>query len=173
MKTYLIGCTHFGDEKILSYLDDNGKQLRPFKSLTEMENTLINNYNSTVEDQDLCYFVGDIAENLEGLELISELNGTKILIAGNHDTQKTSTYLRYFKQVRGAVVLPQHKIIVQHYPIHSECLYEGWTTIHAHTHHKSVEDPRYFSVCPEVNNYHPVDLEDIIKTFKKNAPNYI
>lgn len=173
MKTFFLSDLHLGDERILSHLDDKGKQLRPFKSLSDMENTIINNYNSTVEDQDTVYFLGDICLSRESLELINELNGTKILVRGNWEQYSAKTYLRYFQDVRGVVVFPEHKIIAQHYPIHTDCLYGNWKAINGHLHHKSLKDPRYYNVSPEVNNYHPVDLEDIIKTFKNNVSTYI
>lgn len=60
---------------------------RPFKDLDDMHRVLINNYNASVRPGDICYFLGDIgvkdAETTKSV--ISKLNGTKVLISGNHD----------------------------------------------------------------------------------------
>jgi len=62
---------------------------RPFNDCEHMHRVLINNYNSTVGKHDICYFLGDIGlVNGEVIkEVISKLNGTKILIQGNHDAK--------------------------------------------------------------------------------------
>ena len=44
---FFIGDTHFGHENILSFEID-GKPLRPFKSLTEMHLTMVENWNRVV-----------------------------------------------------------------------------------------------------------------------------
>lgn len=72
---------HIGHAKSIEY------DKRPFKDADHMHRVLINNYNSTVRKHDLCYFLGDIgmydAEAMK--KIIKTLNGTKILVKGNHD----------------------------------------------------------------------------------------
>ena len=60
---------------------------RPFRDLDHMHSVLINNYNSCVKPNDVCFFLGDIGWGQNGAiaAIIQSLNGTKILISGNHD----------------------------------------------------------------------------------------
>ncbi len=60
---------------------------RPFKDLAEMHEVIVQNWNAVVEPGDVTYVLGDMAlgkiENLE--PVISRLNGTIVLVKGNHD----------------------------------------------------------------------------------------
>lgn len=61
---------------------------RPWKTVDDMSHGLIDNYNDTVGSNDTCIFLGDIVmgkkqENVP--RYLPMLNGTKILVVGNHD----------------------------------------------------------------------------------------
>lgn len=63
---------------------------RPFSSVEEMNEGLINNHNKVVSPNDTCYFLGDFsfARTVEETQQILErLNGNKHFISGNHDEQ--------------------------------------------------------------------------------------
>lgn len=72
---------HIGHESVLKY------DSRPFTDINHMSRVLINNYNSVVPDDGLCYLLGDmgLCSNDTLKKVISKLNGTKVLILGNHD----------------------------------------------------------------------------------------
>jgi calcineurin-like phosphoesterase family protein len=77
---YFTSDLHIGHEKSIEY--DN----RPFRNLLHMHETLINNFNSTVGMNDTVYFLGDVGfGGPETQEVLRSLNGSKILIRGNHD----------------------------------------------------------------------------------------
>ena len=78
---YFWSDLHCGHENILKF--DN----RPFKDLDHMHEVLINNYNSTVPENGICYFIGDIGLGKSDTvkKVVSRMHGTKILILGNHD----------------------------------------------------------------------------------------
>lgn len=67
---------------------------RPFKDLEHMHKVLINNYNAIVPENGICYFLGDMGLcNVEILKTImDQLNGTKVLIMGNHDKGVNAMY---------------------------------------------------------------------------------
>lgn len=53
-----------------------------------MNKVLIRNFNNMVHKNDTVYLLGDVTHRVsldEANELISKLNGHKILICGNHD----------------------------------------------------------------------------------------
>lgn len=111
---YFTSDWHCYHESVLSF--DN----RPFQNLNRMHETLINNYNSTVRDG-VCYFLGDVglckSENLE--KIISKLEGTKVLILGNHDKGVEAMYKVGFDVVLyGATMrIAGERVTLSHCPL--------------------------------------------------------
>ena len=81
-KNYYIADMHFSHKKILAY--DN----RPFFTVSEMDKTMIDRWNSVVAKNDSVYVLGDMfwCTEKEAISILDKLNGAKILILGNHDT---------------------------------------------------------------------------------------
>jgi len=86
-----------------------------------MHSVLINNYNACVKDEDVCYFLGDIGICKGSIikDIISKLNGTKVLILGNHDANTFSMYDRGFDVVLNAGVfyMGDKRISMSHCPL--------------------------------------------------------
>lgn len=62
---------------------------RPFKDMDEMIVGLRRRHNSMVGENDICYFLGDMGFSGGDLKsVMDKLNGTKILILGNHDKKQ-------------------------------------------------------------------------------------
>jgi calcineurin-like phosphoesterase family protein len=84
---YFTSDTHFGHENIIRYCN------RPFKSLKEMDSTIIKNWNSKIKEEDTIFFLGDFcfrksSEAPEGKlfeHYKSQLKGQIIFVQGNHD----------------------------------------------------------------------------------------
>lgn len=78
---YYISDLHFGHKNIIRF--DN----RPFTTVEDMDRAIINNWNNRVTNNDIVYILGDISwyNDEKTYELISQLNGHKRLIKGNHD----------------------------------------------------------------------------------------
>ena len=160
-KILLTSDTHWGHANILTFKRDDGTPLRPFSSREEMDETMVDNWNKVVGPNDKIYLLGDVgfknATFFEGI--FSRLNGTKVLIKGNHDQLKLSVYMKYFKDIRAVHQLD--KIILSHIPIHPESIGRWRGNIHGHTHVNKLSDHRYFNVCVEHTNYTPIDFEEI------------
>ena len=94
---------------------------RPFRDLEHMHEVLINNYNSTVRDTDTCYFLGDMGLcNSEYLtKVVSQLNGTKVLVLGNHDKGIDAMYKVGFDVVlHGATMqIAGERVTMSHCPL--------------------------------------------------------
>jgi len=106
---------HVGHAKVLEF------DKRPFRDLDHMHSVLINNYNSSVTDNDVCYFLGDVglAKGETVKEVISKLNGTKVLLLGNHDRNTFSMYDHGFDVVLNTAVfyLGEKRISMSHCPL--------------------------------------------------------
>lgn len=177
-KNYFMSDPHFGHYKIITFKDDDGNLVRPFESIEEHDNLMIDNINRLVRPMDKLYLLGDVIMYRRNFPILDRIITKKlILIRGNHDIFKLKDYLPYFKDVRAYKVMPKHGIIFSHCPIH-ECQLKGrWKlNVHGHMHHnfvehpkymKAKEDPLYFNICPERIGYEPIELEEILE-IKKN-----
>ena len=80
---YFIADLHFGHANALRF------DARPFADIQSHDQTLIKNWNSTVGDDDTVYILGDFSwvNASKTLEIFQQLNGSKVLIKGNHDSK--------------------------------------------------------------------------------------
>ena len=80
---YYIADTHFRDQSIFD------KCKRPFKSLLDMEDVIVNNWNKRINEDDIIYVLGDIVrdDDSSAIQIFNKLKGHKHLIVGNHDHQ--------------------------------------------------------------------------------------
>lgn len=165
---FLISDTHFGHNNILNFLKDDGDKLRTFASVEEMDELMVQNWNKTVKPKDKVYHLGDVAINRKCLELLSKLNGIKVLIKGNHDIFKLTDYCKYFKDIRAVHRLAKC-LILSHIPIHEASIPESMYNIHGHLHYRRVLTsdkkihPSYLNVSVELIDYTPISLECAIK----------
>ena len=94
---------------------------RPFRDLDDMHCSLIKNYNSQVPINGICYFLGDIATHSSELakEVISQLNGTKVIVVGNHDKNYNSLYNIGFDVVlnTATIYISGNKVTMSHCPL--------------------------------------------------------
>ena len=114
-KLFFTSDWHIGHEKSIVY------DKRPFADLDTMHQKLINNYNSTVTPDGVCYFLGDVGLGNREVtrSVISQLHGTKVCVLGNHDPNMTAMYEVGFDVVLyGAVIyLAGQRITLSHCPL--------------------------------------------------------
>ena len=74
--------THFGHNRAFLY------EPRGFSNIYEHDKTIINNWNSLVDNNDEVYLLGDImlGDNEYGLKCLKQLKGKIHIIRGNHCT---------------------------------------------------------------------------------------
>jgi calcineurin-like phosphoesterase family protein len=172
-KNYFISDPHFGHHNILTFEDNEGKLCRPFSSIEEHDNLIIDNINKVVRDMDKLYILGDVVMNRRMMPILDRIITKKrILVRGNHDIFKLKDYLPYFKDIRAYKVMPKHNIIFSHIPIHPVQFEGRWEmNIHGHMHSNFIHhhmwcgspDLRYFNICPEQVGYAPLELEEILE----------
>ncbi len=164
---FLTSDTHFSHKNLINFKRVDGSPLRPFSSIEEMDEKLIENWNSVVKQDDKVYHLGDVAMSPKGLGPVARLNGRKILIKGNHDIFKQSLYSNLFKDIRAYHIIDG--MILSHVPIHPLSFERFSANIHGHLHDKRVMmlddssriDPRYYCVSVEHTEYRPIALEEL------------
>ena len=166
--TFLISDHHFSHPSVCKFLRDDGSKLRPWNEdqVEEMDEFMIESWNSVVGAKDKVYYLGDFCIKRKDIQILSRLKGDKVLVRGNHDIFKMEDYTPFFRDIRGT-----HKLdncILSHYPIHPDSI-ARWAlcNIHGHTHYRNVldadgnEDIHYFNVSVENINYVPIAFEEI------------
>lgn len=133
MATKYIADWHYNHKNSIAF--DN----RPFASVDEMNAVLVRNWNASVSPEDTVYILGDMfwcgAET--AVKVLEKLNGTKVLVKGNHGNQKSPEFKGYFKQITDYLEIEDdgRHVVLCHYPI--PCFKnheEGWFHLYGHVH---------------------------------------
>ena len=162
--------THFDHKNILKYCN------RPWETVEEMNQGLIDNWNSVVGPDDTVFHLGDVTfgGNTNLIEYVSQLNGHIILIKGNHDKKLQQTICdKLFdyscQQLR--LNIEGYTVILNHYPF--LCFVEDIQLFgHIHSGPTSISDDvekffcygdhdRLLDVGVDNNSYKPVSWEQI------------
>lgn len=165
---WFLADTHFGHENVLEYGN------RPFKSVEEMDEYLITEWNKKVKRTDKIYFLGDFAFTGKARieELVGRLNGVKILVKGNHDARSSDFWAAVgFKEVTSnPILLLEYGLVLSHNPI--EEYLGGIFNVHGHIHNHIEEyegkrPGRFKCVSVENVGYAPINIKDVIKAREK------
>jgi calcineurin-like phosphoesterase family protein len=179
--TFVISDTHFSHANILSFLQDNGEKVRPgFSCFEEMDEYIVNKWNSVVKPYDKVYHLGDVVMKKRYIHVVNRLNGKKRLIMGNHDIFGFRFYADYFEEVYAMRILPKEGIMMTHIPLHMNSIKRGCINVHGHIHeriigqdtrmvlgHISAQHPFYFNACVEHHAYTPVSMDVVIAKTQK------
>lgn len=165
-KIWVTADLHFGHHKIIDY------SKRPFKNTTEMNNTLIKNFNKTVGKNDIVYILGDLSflNTISTTEIVKNLNGFKFLIKGNHDHKTNAGYRKMgFIEVYDKPILLNNHYLLSHEQV--EAYMPGLVNIYGHLHEKAKNDsPNRFCCSVEQTEYRPISIEEIEKHLTKCVP---
>jgi|APHM01.1.fsa_nt_gi Predicted phosphoesterase or phosphohydrolase len=168
---YVLSDTHFDHENIIEYCD------RPFRSVDEMNEQLVANWNGIVGEHDEVIFVGDltIAGTAEAfLEWVTRLNGTISFVLGDHDHEVLTTLddVAIFEHLQ--FEYQGHEFYCIHDPEDAPRNWAGWL-IHGH-HHNNWPDKYPFvnprgnlvNVSVELLGYAPLRLERLIRCLERD-----
>ena len=159
---WFISDTHFGHEKMIGW----GRS--QFSSVAEMDEVMVENWNRVVKPGDKVYHLGDVfmGDKDAFKKLWPRLNGSKRLLVGNHDDVKFLSSGGFFKKVGLWKVWHDLPLLFSHVPVHESSIQSrvrlsNGLNVHGHTHHKGSPSGPYRSVCVELNNYTPVNLDEL------------
>lgn len=133
---WIISDTHFNHNKDFIY------KSRGFQSVEEMNSRMIENWNNTVDKNDIVYHLGDffLGDSEAGLNIIRQLNGKIRLAIGNHDTSARLKEIRLLSNIDDIqfgyrIQEGKKTFLLTHYPQLTGNYDNSKTySIHGHTH---------------------------------------
>lgn len=178
-KVFFTSDTHFGHPKIIEYCK------RPFDSIEDMDECLIQNWNSKVSPADTVFHLGDFAFGGASFwaSTISKLNGNIHLIIGNHDIRNLKEgFIKLFKTVafQQTIKIDNKSVILNHYPFlcysgDHEGVYQLFGHIHSGPNSTSrdvakmyILEKNQYDVGVDNNNYAPMSFAEIVATINSN-----
>lgn len=184
MKIFFTGCTHFDHANIIRLAG------RPFASVTEMNEALVERWNAKVGENDRVYHLGDVAWGPIA-PWMTRLNGQKVVVLGNHDDDAEIN--RAVGRDTGIISVTNYaeikaagsRLVLFHYPIDDwNGRWRGSIHLHCHTHASEFRNPNLpcvdasalslpnnfppdiscnrFNVGVDATGFAPVSLEEII-----------
>ena len=132
---YYISDLHLFHNRILEKFN------RPFSSVEEMHEMIINNWKNKVKADDTVYILGDVGmyHPKEIGNILNNLPGHKILITGNHDFKNihSGSYKKVFDKITSYLEIEDNgrNVILFHYPIEDwNGKYREYYHLHGHIH---------------------------------------
>ena len=180
----LVFCSdsHFSHYNICKYCH------RPFQSRSEMDQTLIKNWNAVVPEDGIVVHCGDFMlphnEDIkEYNKYLNRLNGRVLLLRGNHDIASLDWVSDKLIAVRdqAMIVVDGIKIFAQHYPC---AAFNGDYHVYGHIHTLAdgtcygidgdvtkVMRKNTYDVGVDQNGYTPVSYWQLCDIFRKKMNN--
>lgn len=180
-KVFFTSDTHFGHQNIIRFCN------RPWATIQEHDQTLIQNWNDTVPEDAVVFHLGDFCYKGGGFPTIQhlrgQLHGQIFLIRGNHDpdTRKRQN-LQKLQQFFGGVydqleiTVDGQRILLNHYPLltwpHAFGQHPTWQ-LFGHVHLRKgvagsdafiVEQccrPTQYEVGVDLNDYRPISFHQL------------
>lgn len=173
-RIFFTSDTHFAHANVLNFCH------RPFASIEEHDEGLIERWNNVINDDDIVFHLGDFAfaGGPKWEEILKRLKGHIHLILGNHDcknlTEQVSKRFESVSWVKRLCVDGQN-IILSHYPF--LCYggaYRGLWNLFGHVHSGERSEgkdiprlqylfPTQYDVGVDNNEYAPVSFVDVRK----------
>lgn len=175
MAKFFTADEHYDDDEgILKYCN------RPFANGIHMVSDIIHRHNEYVKPEDEVYHIGDFTfKNPADISFISSilraLNGTHILILGNHDTTNPFKLVGAgFRSVHTSLELEidAYRVILAHDP-------SIWTVVpertificgHIHKLFKSIPDKLVVNAGVDVHDYFPISFKQVLEELGLSLP---
>jgi calcineurin-like phosphoesterase family protein len=146
------------------------------------DDELIALWNSLVRKGDVVYCLGDFALSwgpkdrgyIE--ERVSQLNGTKLLIAGNHDRKEVLrapgwAWVGDYKEVTVKTKTSTQKVVLMHYPLRTwHGCHRGAWHLHGHCHGALTNTSlNMYDVGVDNNHFRPLSFGEVSELLQHKA----
>jgi calcineurin-like phosphoesterase family protein len=167
MQYWFTSDEHYGHHNIIRYC------MRPFDSVDQMDEVLIEYHNSVVKRDDIVIHGGDfcLARNREIVyrKYINKLRGKHVFLKGSHDywiPWKDSQQV-WERKIKG------HYIVVCHYAMRvwARSHYNSFM-LYGHSHGNLPPVGKQHDIGVDNNNFYPVSFDQIIEIMKERDDNF-
>lgn len=174
MNTYITSDLHFGHSRIMQFCPETRARFK--NDVDYMNEQMVVEWNAMIQPEDLVYILGDVAflPAKKAAEYMNRLNGTKILVEGNHDrkTLNDPTFRNSFKEVHKYLDINYNgtKCVMFHYPIAEwDQMHRGSVHFHGHLHGgvSGLEKYRSRDMGMDATGMIAILMEDAIKSALK------
>ena len=167
---WFITDTHFGHANFLTFLDDQGKNIRKFDSVQDMDDCMITRWNERIKPEDRVYHLGDVGSDPQtNARILPMLNGSKRLLLGNHDTIKGDLE-NYFKKITMWRIFKEYDFVCSHLPLRDDSMWNITFNVHGHIHQHQEPSLRHMNICVEKTDYKPLHLDEILTELTRRRP---
>lgn len=160
---FVISDTHFGHGKIIEHC------IRPFEDEDQMNKAMVDNWNSLVGPKDTVIHLGDVGwRNVH--YWVTQLNGRKILVEGNHDNRMNAATRRLFAHVFPIwdTKVEGQRVTFCHYPMQAwNKSHRGSLHLHGHSHGGAEESMTHlrWDMSVDVWDFKPVPWDIIMDKY--------
>jgi len=162
MNTFFTSDQHFAHAPILEYCN------RPFSTIEEMNETLIERHNAVVGKKDKVFHLGDFAFKSCGGDFLKRLNGKHVLILGNHDKPNQQIGVGWQAVEPVLMVKVEGQLIwLSHYAhlVWPQSHYGAWHLFgHSHSSVKGVG--KSMDVGVDCHDFTPLSFEQVRQTMQ-------
>lgn len=160
MTVYFTSDTHFRHEAAINH------SFRPFASVDEMDEALVQRWNARVKKGDTVWHLGDFTMKNAGVAeyFANRLNGTIHLIWGNHDRPAVRTMTRWASSQYAIEISHMgYKIVLCHYAMKTwNRAHHGSLMLYGHSHANLPGNRQSLDVGVDAWDWHPVTLLEIL-----------
>ena len=183
-KVYLTSDDHFNHSNILKFCQ------RPFKSVEEMNEALIANWNNKVPEDGIVFHLGDFAWGpiSQWRPIVERLNGKIILIKGNHDIKNIKSQAQFdelfeHSTMQMMIEVEGRKCYLNHYPFlcyagtyrqDEQLVFQAFGHVHQRKNDTSADSsrlemlfPTQYDVGVDNNDYTPISWYEFDAIIKK------
>ena len=158
-KIWFTSDCHFGQERALVM------SKRPFDTVSDMNDTMIRNWNRNVGKDDVVFILGDFGD----YNYAQYLNGTKILIPGNYEKVDTLEEIKkhdfflvtddkYTIEYRGYTLNMVHEPSL----LNKQYMEEDEINLFGHVHKLCMIKRFGINVGTDCHNFTPIDFDTVL-----------
>jgi calcineurin-like phosphoesterase family protein len=175
---------HVSHQAVIGYCN------RPYSSVEEMNEALVENFNALVKPEDTLYILGDFAMKKSAVvEFGPRFNGYKVLIHGNHDAShprhrngermKRLYYDNGFAEIHDQLTidLGGRPVVLSHFPYDNQdprfTPYippnRGEWLLSGHVHERWMLRHKNLNVGIDVHGMKPISAEQVMEIIKNES----
>jgi calcineurin-like phosphoesterase family protein len=163
---FFTGDEHFFHKNIIRFCN------RPYLSVEEMNEAIIQNHNEIVSDNDITIHLGDftlLKNSPEIFKIIKRLNGKHTFIQGSHDRWLQDKRYQQIWEKK----IDEYYVVCCHYAMRvwPRSHYNSWQ-LYGHSHGNLEPVGKQWDVGVDNNNFYPVSFDSLVEIMKNRPDNF-